>query len=250
MVMRGIRISSLIVLTTFVFAQTSFAHHGKDYFISKSFHVPLQGEWVGLFSADYVRTGSHLNETIRSYEFEPGILYGITNRWSIELHSHIDKEIGGKWVYESTGLEQRFQITQPSEEESAIPIDIAGALEFEKGNGEHGVDNIQGGLIFSRDGISGLYNLTVNFLLRKELRSGSDLEFRYAVGAKKDFSFNVGAGIELNGTLTKSGELAQQITPGIYFNTDFGMRVKLGASIGLGESRGDYAIRTSIVYDF
>ncbi len=248
--MKQVRVLSFTILTTFVVAQTSFAHHGKDYFISKSYHVPLQGEWVGLFSADYLRMGSHLDQTVRALEFEPGILYGITNRWSIELHSHIDKEIGGEWVYESTGLEQRFQITQASEEESAIPIDIAGALEFEKGNGTHGVNNIQGGLIFSRDDITHLYNLTVNVLLRKELRSGSDLEFRYAVGAKKDFSFNVGAGIELNGALTKSGEIAQQITPGIYFNTDFGMRIKLGASVGLGDSHGDYAVRTSIVYDF
>ena len=236
---------TLLIAESFLISQ-AYAHHGKDYFINKSYHTPFAGSWVALFGADYLRMNSHREDELRGFGFEPGTIYGLSDRCSFEVHSHIEKLTREHWHYESTGFENRFQITQwDGSEDRNLPIDVAGFLEFEKSSSHESPDILQGGLIFSHDGIP--YNITGILLLRKELQPHSSVKLHYTIGAKNDFSSYFGAGIELNGSVEEN--LLQQLTPGIYFQTESGLKVKLGLSVGVAGNRKDYAIRTSFVLD-
>ena len=238
-------IISLILLQA-PFSTPSLAHHGKDYFISKSYHTPNEGTWAALFSADYLRLNSHREDELRGFGIEPGILYGLSNRWSLEIHSHIEKMAGENWHYESTGIEQRFQITRwDGSEDRQLPIGVAAALEFEKSSAHEGADVLQAGMILSNDGVA--HNITANVLLRKELRRSASTEFRYALGAKTEISEFMGMAIEFNGTI--GNEVLQQITPAIYLQTESGLRMRLGMSFGINGNRRDYALRSSLVFD-
>lgn len=238
-------IISLILLQAFLGSHL-IAHHGKDYFISKSYHTPIEGTWAALLSADYLRMSSHREHKFRGFGIEPGILYGLSNRWSLELHSHIEKMGGESWHYESTGIEQRLQITRwDGSEDRQLPIDVAAALEFEKSSSDDQADVLQAAMIFSNDGLE--HNITANVLLRKELRSSASTEFRYALGGKREISEYMGMAIEFNGTI--GNEVLQQITPAIYFQTESGLRMRLGMSLGVNGNRRDYVLRSSLVLD-
>ena len=236
-----------LLISHALFSSRVFAHHGKDYFINKSYHTLSKGMWAGFLSADYIRLNLPEEEQLRGFGLEPGFLYGLSNHWSFEIHAHIEKMSGERWHYESTGIEQRFQITRwDGEEDRPIPIDVAGAVEFEKNSSDEAPDVLVAGLILSNDGLA--HNVTGNLLLRRELRPHARTELRYALGAKREFSQFVGIGIEFNGNL--SGQTLEEVTPGLYFQTDSGLKINIGLSLGVAENRGDYSLRSSFVLDF
>src|SRR5260221_14676607 len=65
------------------------AHHGKDFLLTATDDMPLRGHLYALLSVDDAieRDSGH-----RSIEITPGVLFAVTNRFSLEPHGHIARD--------------------------------------------------------------------------------------------------------------------------------------------------------------
>src|SRR5262249_49364056 len=92
----------------FLLPAPASAHHGKDFLLTATDDMPLRGHLYALLSADDTieRDGGH-----RSVEITPGVLFAVTNRFSLEPHVHIARdEEGNDYRYGATAVEARYAV--------------------------------------------------------------------------------------------------------------------------------------------
>ena len=70
---------------TLLLPAAALAHHGRDFLVTSSYKTPERGDFFAVLSSDYLRFN---HEGVSGYEISPAILYGITDNWSVEFHSH------------------------------------------------------------------------------------------------------------------------------------------------------------------
>lgn len=115
---KGVAWTSLSLLLA---ATASHAHHGRDFLLTQTAHLPEKGQIYGITRQDYVDEGDE-----KEWEFEPAVIGSVTDWLTLEAHGHIEKVQGESAEYESTALVGNFRFTP---RESAFAL--GGAVEYE-----------------------------------------------------------------------------------------------------------------------
>ena len=97
------------------------AHHGRDFLLTQTAHLPLQGEFYAIARQDFVDEGEE-----QEWEFEPAAIGAVTDWLTLEIHSHIENVSGESVEYESTAAAGYFRFT-PRESTLAV----GAAIEYE-----------------------------------------------------------------------------------------------------------------------
>ena len=249
--MTGKNVVAVFTLLTLTagFSPPLFGHHGKEFLVNSTFKTPAQGKLFALFSSDYSRAGHHG----AGWEFSPGLLYGLTDRWSAEFHLH-HILVDGDSHMESLGFETRFRILGPGDvhpesgehhhdEADAPPLSLAALLEYSKGLGAS--DNIEARVIAGRD--LGPLSLVVNLIAERRMEAGEHVEFGYAAGVKANLTTFLAAGLEFD---SRAGhDRASRLTPGLYASLSHAIDVRFGATINVGDTRNNGpSWRTTLIY--
>jgi len=236
----------LLFVASSLFPLRAFAHHGRDFLVTSSFKTADRGSLFALWSSHYINSSHH----DREYEFEPGLLYGITDRWSLELHTHHGLS-SGDFHTESVALETALRLFGPGEvdgnepvPEGKAPYSLAILFEFEKGVGdEH--DRYEGRIIVGKDFDN--VSLMANLIGEKALAEGERLQYQFALGLKKNLTPTLGLGVEFDGGIEK--EEGYGLTPGIYATIMPGLDLRVGPSIGLGNRPEDFKLRGTLLFE-
>ena len=234
---------ALAVISLYALVVNVYAHHGKNYLVTGSFEIPRPGSWHALFAADFRnRFGAQF------YEIEPGVLYGITDRLAVELHTHHASD-DGAFRAEAVSLESRFGLFGHfSEGDEQIERErgrtgMALLFEFEKGLGDQS-DRYEARAILGAE--RGDYTFAGNLIWQQAFDENRSHEKRYAFGVKRTFSTSLGIGAELDGSFQDLS--AARFTPGIFVSTGARVDVKLGASLRMSSISEDPIIRLALVY--
>lgn len=233
-----------MLLFTFFIATTSAAlsHHGKEFLLTASSRTPERGEWFGILSSDFQRLNSHIS-------LEPGILYGISDRWSAEIHAHVG-ELNESPHFASIGFEQRFFLWNGQRGggigSNALPVDIGLLVEYEKGLGHDSHDAIEFRGLISH--INTNFGASLNLIAARSLEAGSELEYRYAVGVRSAVTGRLSAGLEMIGNLQELTE--SSVTPGLYLQMSHAVQLRVGSSIDLSPRAEGLTMRASLVFEF
>jgi hypothetical protein len=220
-----------------------YAHHGKNYLVTGGFETPNAGSWHALFDSDFRNRFG-----MQSYEIEPGILYGVTDRLEVELHAH-NVIVDGAFHTEAIAVESRLGLfghspgSDQENEERQGRIGMALLLEFEKGLSDQ-PDAYEARAILGAE--RGNYQLAGNLIWQHAFDEERSHEIRYALGVKRTLSASLGIGVELDGGFDKLS--AARFTPGVFISAGEQLDLKLGASLRMGSLSDDSIIRLALVY--
>ncbi|GEM_PF-2330148 len=231
-----------------LFSSTLFAQHGKDFLVASSCTTPHKGLVCAHLSTKYYRADDH---EAQHYEISPGIIYGITNDWTTEFHSHL-RNTDGVTNLEALAIETRYRFfSEHSEghphEEKGYPFSFAGLFEYEKRF--HGMeDSFEGRLMIGKE--LGPIELVGNLIAAKSLdHAHHEFELRYAFGLRTSVMQSLGATFELvNGDSHLEGT---QLTTGI--NIDITKRIdfKIGTSFNIMHGGTKLsAVQSMLMYTF
>ena len=226
----------------------TFAHHGKEYLVTATYKTPERGSLFALWSSEYVDGGHHDGDEL---EIEPGLLYGLTDRWSIELHTH-HAFTSDDLATESVALETRLRLFGPGEIHDdasspgkSAPFSLGALFEFEKGHGdEH--DALGGRVIIGKEMHS--FSVVVNLIGEKVVGEDTDVEYLYAIGLRKSLSSAIGVGLEFDGGFQEKDGFS--LTPGLYGTITRGFDFRIGPSIGFGDRSDERRLRATFLYQF
>jgi hypothetical protein len=208
------------------------AHHGLDFLLVQTAHLPEKG-------AGYVVTRfDAISSDEDEVEFEPAILYGATDRFAVELHSHYEKPDGEPSRYESIAPAVHFRVTPMRQ-----PFTVGISAEYEIANASDDDD------VVSVAGIVGyemaMFNVVGNLIYEKP--TGSSGEWGYAAGIRHTFGEKHGLGLELMGSLESEGSSEAMV--GYY--GELSERITLNAGIGTGVDNGpDGTARLGFIWRF
>ncbi len=225
-------------------ASTVSAHHGKDFLVTSSYKTPEKGESFLLLSSGYARSGSDGHVL----ELEPGLSYGLTNRWSIEFHTHNDLA-GGTFRSRAVAMESVYHILGPGENEglnqerNRTSFHLAVLTEYERAL-DISPDNLEGRLIAGLE----VKRLTfvVNLVGSGELQKQSRMTRQVMFGVKYDFPAPISIGAEYDGEIERSSNT--HFTPGIYLSLSHSADLRLGTTIPTGIQNESVAFRTTFIY--
>ena len=208
------------------------AHHGLDFLIVQTAHLPDRGTAFALTRFNYI-AGAR-DET----EIEPALLYGATDRVTLETHGHYAKEDGKSGQFEVIAAVVHFQLTPLYQPLAAgMSLEYAAARES---NHEDAAE-ISGAISYETE----RWLLAANFLYHKE--SGTSSETGYAAGARYNLSLQHGFGAEVRGSLESDG--SSELLLGYYGNVTETFSINIG--IGTGVDGGpDWTARSAFIWRF
>lgn len=217
-----------------LFPATAMAHHGKDFLLATTAHLPKAGETFVISRQDYIDEAEG-----SEWELEPSLLFGVTDWFTFELHSHIEKENGSSFVYEATAPELSFRFTP---RDSAFSL--GASIEYEFARKSEGDDEIAASLIsgYEKDGRIFAFDITYE----RETGSSED-EWGYAAGARFEIAAGSSLGLEVSGSFEedKTGEVL------LGYYADFNDSLSLNIGVGTGFNEGaDVTARTAIIWQF
>jgi len=222
-----------------VWAPGARAHHGKEYLLVQTSELPHRGQFFLLadFSAEREEAGTAL-------AFAPAVLLGVSDRVSIEIHSHAHREAGEDWSYEATAPELRVSLTSPH---SRGPLRAALSAEYEIGHGE-APDRVAGTGVLAV--YAGSSNLSFNLTAAREREEGARTGWSYAVGFRPSLERRVDLGFELHGALNDAAEeQGHELLLGLYAQASKRLALKAGVGRGFGDAP-DWSFRGGLVIGF
>src|SRR5437667_1541159 len=80
---------AIAALSALLPAAPACAHHGKDFLLTATDDMPLRGHLYTLLSVDDTIESASGH---RSIEITPGVLFAVTDRFSLEPHVHIARD--------------------------------------------------------------------------------------------------------------------------------------------------------------
>lgn len=216
----------------YVCAGTAHAHHGLDFLIVQTAHLPQRGTGYAVARLD------HISEDHDEWEFEPAILYGATDWMTVELHGHYEKEEGESSNFESVAPALHFRLTDGEQ-----PFSFGVSVEYEIAHASDDEDAAEAAAIFGYEATD--WMASTNVIYRRH--SGEAGKWGYAVGARRNFTRKHGAGIEILGSLESHG--SSEFLIGYY--GEFSERFTFNAGIGAGIDDGpDRSMRTGFIWRF
>ncbi len=226
------RFFAIFAITVFLFSDDANAHHGLDFVLVQTAHLPMQGAGYAIGRLDYI------SEEEDEMEFEPALLYGVTDWLTVELHGHFEKEQGESINYESLAPALHFRFT-PREQPLSVGVSVE--YEFVHDNAEEDVVELTAIFGYKFSG----WTATTNLLYEKA--SNSSAEWGYAAGVRRSFSQKHGFGLELLGSLESNG--SSELLVGYY--GELSERFSINAGVGTGIDSGpDWSARTALIWQF
>ena len=131
---------SILVAITFLLSGTSvYAHHGRDFLLVQTSHIPEPGGFYGLTRQDYTQ------EEHDEVEVEVAFLFGLLDWMAVEVHGHIEKQSRESPNYESTAPAIHWRFTpraysigvgasvecEFSDDDEADMVEVSGVSAFE-----------------------------------------------------------------------------------------------------------------------
>lgn len=215
-----------------LFPMMAQAHHGLDFLLVQTAHLPERGTGYDLMRMDFI------SEAHDETEFEPAVLYGATDLMTVELHAHYEKEEGESTRYESVAPAAHFRFTSRGQ-----PFAAGLSAEYEFAHNSHDEDVVELAGVFGYE--TPTWNLSANILYEKE--SGSSREWGYAVGARYNLGEQHGIGVEVLGSFESHG--SSEMMLGYYGTISESFSINVG--IGTGIDKGpDWAARTAFIWRF
>jgi hypothetical protein len=217
-------------LTSLLRPTPAAAHHGKDFLLTATDDMPLRGHVYALLSVDdTIETDSGH----RSIEITPGVLFAVTNRFSLEPHVHIARdEEGSHYRYGATAVEARYAIGYVGRSQWRW----AGSLEYENPRDEH--DNLEARLILVRNFARSL--VALNLVADRDIEAGGRTPFSVIAGVLRPLNATNNLGLEISAPFPLADGV--EVLPGLYhvFGGPTG-RTSLKIGIGVFVSRDSTA---------
>jgi hypothetical protein len=208
------------------------AHHGLDFLIVQTAHLPERGTAFALTRMDYV--AGPRDETA----IEPALLYGATDRITLETHGHYAKEDGESGQFEVLAAVAHFQLTPLYQPFAAgMSLEYAAARD----SSHEDATEVSGVIGYETE----RWLLAANFLYHKE--SGASSETGYAAGARYNLSLQHAFGAELRGSLESDG--SSEFLLGYYGNVSDTISINLGVGTGV-DGGPDWTARSAFIWRF
>lgn len=227
-----IRVLAVFALAVALLPGVARAHHGLDFLVVQTAHLPQQGAAYAIGRVDY------LAEEEDEMEFEPAVLYGVADWMAFELHAHIEKPEGDSAHYESLAPALHFRLT-PRGNKFSFGVSV----EYEIASDSDAEDVVGLSGIFGYE--AGSWLATANLQLEKPTNESGELGF--AIGARRSLNPKHGIGVEVFGSLENIGP--SEILFGYY--GELSHRFSINAGIGTGLDDGpDWAARSAFIWRF
>lgn len=223
---------SSFLFASLLYAHSAAAHHGVDFLTVQTAHVPEQGNGYALGRADYI--AGDVDET----EFEPALLYGVSDWMSAEVHAHIARQEGESFEYESIAPALNFRLTP---RHSNLSAGFSAEYEFQRHADQ---DDVLGLTLMSAYSVS---NWMVAAHARMEKPSSASPEWKYAAGVRRSLNDRIALGLELNGSLETRN--ANEWLLGFYGELTEKFTVNAGLGTGPDEE-ADWSLRTAFIWRF
>ncbi|MEE9189816.1 MAG: hypothetical protein V3U16_03500 [Candidatus Neomarinimicrobiota bacterium] len=242
-----------ITLSIIFLCSVVFAHHGKDYFVATSYSTPHKGDFLALLSFDYDSRASHHHESENhlaaendGFSLEPGFLYGLSDKWSLELHTH-NLIADGALHTESFALESLIRIFDEKNDHTHFspPFSIAVLLEYGFGF-EETPDDLELQLIMGKD--LRLFSLVANLIAQKMMENNEQFQYKVALGINPYLPGSISGTLEFDMGFGENSEI--YLTPGIRFSPSAKLDFRIGTSINLHADNSDFIMRSMIIYEF
>lgn len=214
-------------------APVANAHHGRDFLLTQTAHLPAQGEIFAISRQDYIDEGED-----QEYEFQPAVIGAVTDWLTLELHSHIEKPEGESAEYESTAAVGYFRFTP---RESAFAV--GGAVEYAWAN--HSDDEDVWGIAGIASYETAGWMLGVNLLAEREATGGADTEWGYAAGARRSVTEVFAVGLEVAGSFEDEKE--GEVLLGIFADPLPWLTINVGVGTGFNDGI-DLSVRTALIF--
>jgi hypothetical protein len=209
------------------------AHHGRDFLLTQTAHLPAKGEIYAIARQDFVDEGEE-----KEWEFEPAAIAAVADWLTLEVHSHIEKVKGESTEYESTAAAGYFRFNP---RESALAV--GGAVEYEVARHSDDEDLWEFAGLASYEAGDWMFGL--NLLAEREAGGGAEMEWGYAAGVRRTLSDKVAAGLEVAGTL-QDGEEGEIL---MAFLVDPLPWLTINVGLGTGFNGGtDLSLRSAFVF--
>jgi hypothetical protein len=223
-------------------ASPAAAHHGKDFLLTATDDMPLRGHLYALLSADDT---IDREEGRRAVEITPGLLFAVTDNFSLEPHVHIARQEGGnRYRYEATAIEARYRVGYLGGSQWRW----GGLLEYEHPRGD-AHDNLEGRLMFVRNFPRHL--VALNLVASRDIEGGGRTPLSVIAGVLQPVSPSDNLGLEVEVPFPVADGV--EILPGLYhvFGGPGG-RTSLKAGLGLFVARDTTAgtFRTAFIQRF
>ena len=227
------RLAAVIVLaglSTLLPIAPASAHHGKDFLLTATDDMPLRGHVYALLSVDDTIES---NSGHRSIEITPGVLFAVTDRFSLEPHVHIARdEEGSHYRYGASAVEARYAVGYVGRSQ----WHWAGSLEYENPRADH--DNLEARLILVRNFPRSL--VAFNLVADRDIESGGRTPFSLIAGVLRPLTPTNNLGFEIDAPFPLADGV--ELLPGIYhvFGGPAG-RTSLKVGVGVFVSRNTTA---------
>lgn len=248
------QLHKIISVSLLLLFSTLRAHHGKDFLVTASCVTPHKGLVCAHLSSNFYQASEHQP----GYSaFSPGIIYGITDDWTTEFHSHII-HMAGITNLESFAIETRYRfLSERTEnhhhEQTEYPFSLGALFEYEKQI--HGTDDeYEGRLIASKafgpvELVGNLVAANVSYENHARSQVHSDFELRYAFGIRSLLTQGFGATLELANS--NSHLQGTQLTAGLNVDITKHIDLNIGTSFGLRHNGAELSeIHSMIMYTF
>jgi len=193
----------LVFIGSLVTALPVEAHHGKDFMLTSTDDMPLQGHIYPLVSEDDTFDPA---DSSRSNELTPGILFAIGPNSSLEPHLHFERNGGLHYGYGATAVEIRHRIGFIGSSEWRL----AGSLEFERPKAD--VSNVEARVILVRQFTRSL--LAANLVIGRDVSGPAPMRYGVIVGALRPVGPTDNVGVEVRASFPLADGV--EILPGIY----------------------------------
>ena len=203
--------------------------------------MPLRGHLYTLLSVDdTIETDSGH----RSIEITPGVLFAVTNRFSLEPHVHIARdEEGSHYRYGASAVEARYAAGYIGRSQWRWGL----SLEYENPRDEH--DNIETRLLLVRNYARSL--VALNLVADRDIEAGGRIPFSVILGMLRPLSPTNNLGLEVQAPFPLADGV--EVLPGIYhvFGGPTG-RTSLKVGVGVFVSRDTTAgtFHTALIQRF
>lgn len=222
----------VVILSILLYAHAASAHHGVDFITVQTARLPHQGSGYALARADHIAGVE--DET----EFEPAVLFGLTDWMSTEVHAHFAKVDGESFEYEAVAPALNFRFTP---RHSRFSAGLSAEYELQRHADEEDVFGLT---------LMGAYshaNWMFGANTRLETTTGSEDEWSYAAGMRRAINDRIALGLELNGSLETSD--ANELM--LAFYGELTERFTLNAGLGGATDEGtEWSLRTAFIWQF
>lgn len=225
-----------LAVLSFVFGVGGIAHADlRPYLVTYGYYTPEKGEkeieqWTESFTGKDGKT---------DYRSRTELEYGVSDRLAAALYFVNEKPYGESVKFDETKLELRYRLTQSGDRF----WDIAGYVELAQPGDSGEPSEIEMKAIFSHE-FPG-YNLTLNLIGEKEMESGSNTEFGYAIGIAPYQQGRMKYSIEAFG-----GEDGHYVMPALWISPGANQNIGVGLAAGLTHSSDRLQVRTMYAREF